>query len=102
MARLRSHSCKNGMAENPKSILRRITAAKLASFDTRLSEDRPDEIARWCQRVHQVSRWEARRMLNPLIALDYANLDDQLVAMVEDALFFGTFGQERPAALLPP
>jgi hypothetical protein len=40
-------------------------------------------------------------MLNPLIRLDYARLDPELAETVEDALYFGMLGVERPAHRQP-
>jgi hypothetical protein len=47
---------------------------------------------------HRGDLEQATRMLWPLSRLDYAKLSDPTIEIVEDALYFGIFGQERPAA----
>ena len=84
--------------ENPKSVLRKAAAASPAWQDHKLSEDRPGEIAKWCERVRQADPGAAVRMLNPLIRLNYGECDDQIVELVEATLYFAVFQQERPAA----
>jgi hypothetical protein len=63
----------------------------------KLLESDTGAIERWCVKVHQAGP-KAKSMLDPLIRLDYARMDHELVQKVEDALWFGIFGLERGAS----
>lgn len=56
----------------------------------------PEAIRQWCQKVHQAGPAKAPYMLAPLTELSYNRLDPELVQTVEDTLYFGVFGVERP------
>lgn len=65
----------------------------------RLLESEPSDIEQWCAQVRQVDSRKAKRMLDPLVDLNYSKMSDDLVKQVEDTLFYGMFGYERAAQL---
>jgi hypothetical protein len=90
-----------GIAETPKSVLRRAAAASLTWKNAQLCEDRPDEVVRWCEVMLRGTPEQAGRMTAPVVRLDYAKLDDRIVEMVEASLYYALTGHHRPARQQP-
>lgn len=82
------------MRESPIAIFRALPRSDAEDRD--FSGLEPERIARYCQRVREATPEARRRMLNPLIQLDYATCDEPTIQLVEDTLFLGILGQERP------
>jgi hypothetical protein len=62
----------------------------------KLLESEPDAILRYCQAVRQAGPDKASYMLGPFKRLRYSQMDHDTIETVEDALYFGVFGVDRP------
>jgi len=62
----------------------------------KLLESAPNDIRQWCLKVRQAGPVKAASMLAPFQRLNYNKMDHDTIEAVEDALYFGVFGVDRP------
>lgn len=60
-----------------------------------LPEHRPDEVARYCQRVRDAEPEERTSLIYPLVRLDYSICTEETIDLVERTLYFAIFREER-------
>ena len=66
------------------------------SESVELSGQRPEQVARYCQRVRDAEPDERTSMIYPLVQLDCSTCAEETVELVEDTLYFAVFREERP------
>ena len=62
----------------------------------KLLEAEPNSIRQWCLKVRQAGPRKAPYLIAPLVQLNYNKIAPELVQTIEDTLYFGVFGVERP------